>query len=172
MLIYLQMIESEEDRSKFALLYDEYKGLMYHIAYGVLKNHEDTEDAVHQAFVAIAENMHKVREVPSKETKSFVATIVEHKAIDMVRKRRDELIDMSDESLRGIPVRTPIDHGLADAIAKLPPTQRECVILHFHYGYSTREIGKMMNCTQHAIQKHIWRAKQNLKEELERDQKV
>ena len=75
MLIYLQMIENEEDRSKFALLYDEYKGLMYHIAYGVLKNHEDTEDAVHQAFVAIAENMHKVREVPSKETKSFVATI-------------------------------------------------------------------------------------------------
>ena len=87
-------------------------------------------------------------------------------------KERDDLIDMSDESLRGIPVRTPIDHGLADAIAKLPPTQRECVILHFHYGYSTREIGKMMNCTQHAIQKHIWRAKQNLKEELECDQKV
>ena len=172
MFIYLQMIDDEESRSKFEALYQQYKGLMFHIAFGILKHQEDTEDAVHQAFVAIAENMHKVGEVKSGDTHAFVATITERKAIDIVRARKKDMIDISDESLRGIPIKMPAQHGLAEAIAKLPARQRECIILHFYYGYSTREIGKMMGSTQSAIQHHIWRAKQKLKEELESDLNV
>lgn len=33
MLIYLQMIETDEDRSKFEEIYNEYRGLMYYVAY-------------------------------------------------------------------------------------------------------------------------------------------
>lgn len=32
MIIYLQMIESDADKSKFEIIYHEYKGLMYHIS--------------------------------------------------------------------------------------------------------------------------------------------
>ena len=32
MIIYLQMIESDEDKSKFEQLYIMYKGLMFHVA--------------------------------------------------------------------------------------------------------------------------------------------
>ena len=35
-LVYLQMIESDEDRSKFQAIYKEYRGLMFHIAYTML----------------------------------------------------------------------------------------------------------------------------------------
>ena len=57
MLIYLQMIETPEDQSKFEQIYEKYLGLMYHVALKILENHEDAEDAVHQAFVSIAENL-------------------------------------------------------------------------------------------------------------------
>lgn len=32
MMIYLQMIDTPEGRSKFELLYLEYRGLMFHVA--------------------------------------------------------------------------------------------------------------------------------------------
>ena len=59
MLIYLQMIETPEDRSKFETLYEEYRDVMYAVAKKILRNNMDAEDALHQAFVNIAENMEK-----------------------------------------------------------------------------------------------------------------
>ena len=50
MLIYLQMIDTPEERSKFELLYREYRGLMFHVANRILENDQDAEDAVHQAL--------------------------------------------------------------------------------------------------------------------------
>ena len=41
MIIYLQMIESDEDKSKFEQLYIMYKGLMFHVAMKILKNEFD-----------------------------------------------------------------------------------------------------------------------------------
>ena len=55
MIIYLSMIDTPEDRSKFERLYIEYRDVMYHVAYKILNNEQDAEDAVHQAFVKIAE---------------------------------------------------------------------------------------------------------------------
>lgn len=59
MLIYLQMIESEGDRTKFEQIYDKYAGLMYHIATQYLENEQDREDAVQTAFEAIVRNIKK-----------------------------------------------------------------------------------------------------------------
>ena len=47
MLIYLQMIETPEDRTKFETLYTEYKEWMGTIAFSILNNTYDAEDAVH-----------------------------------------------------------------------------------------------------------------------------
>ena len=63
MLIYLQAIESEEERSKFEQLYSQYRGLMYHVAMKILNNPHSAEDAVHQAFLSIIENLKKIPDV-------------------------------------------------------------------------------------------------------------
>ena len=69
MLIYLQMIETEAEQSKFELIYHEYFPLMFHIAYQILHHQQDAEDAVHQAFVSIAENITKIDQPLSPQTK-------------------------------------------------------------------------------------------------------
>lgn len=38
MLIYLQALDSAEDRTRFEALYTAYRGLMYHVAYGIEEN--------------------------------------------------------------------------------------------------------------------------------------
>ena len=55
MLIYLQMIESADDKVKFETLYQAYSDYMYRVALAILRNVQDAEDAVHYAFVKIAE---------------------------------------------------------------------------------------------------------------------
>ena len=85
MLIYLMMIESPEDSSKFEMIYYQYRALMYHIAYKILNNEHDAEDAVHSAFVKVAENISKIENAVCPKTQSYVVTIVENKAIDLYR---------------------------------------------------------------------------------------
>ena len=74
MLIYLQVIETEEDKNKFEDIYQKYRGLMYYVAYKRLHHEQDAEDAVHHAFMKIAENITAIDPV-SPKTKQFVVTI-------------------------------------------------------------------------------------------------
>ena len=170
MLIYLQMIESEEDKSKFEKLYNQYRHLMFSVANKILNNQYDAEDAVHQAFVSIIDNLDKIKEVDCPKTKAYVVIITENKAIDIIRSKKhiieDELID----TLYGIEIPMPGDGGLADAMAKLPARYREVLLLRFDNGYKTKEIAKMMNMTEGSMQKLIWRAKDALHKQLEADE--
>jgi len=59
-MIYLQMIESEDDKVKFEEIYRKYKSLMFYAANKILHNEQDAEDAVHMAFIKIAENIKKM----------------------------------------------------------------------------------------------------------------
>ena len=51
MLIYLQTIETEEDKSKFEDIYREYRGLMYYVAYKRLHHEQDAEDAATSCYL-------------------------------------------------------------------------------------------------------------------------
>ena len=59
MLIYLQVIETPADKSKFEELYEEYQGLAYHVAYKKINHVQDAEDVVQHVFMKIAENIKK-----------------------------------------------------------------------------------------------------------------
>ena len=62
MLVYLSMIDSADDQSKFEKIYWEYQNLMYYVASQLLKNPLDIEDAVHNAFVSIAERISEIED--------------------------------------------------------------------------------------------------------------
>ena len=50
-MIYLMMIDAEEDKQEFAILYETYRHLMMKVALNVLKDTFLAEDAVHEAFI-------------------------------------------------------------------------------------------------------------------------
>ena len=162
MLIYLMMIDSPEDQSKFEKVYLTYKGLMYHTAYKVLNNEEDAEDAVHNAFVKIAESISKIGEPVCPKTQVYVVTIVENKAIDLYRaiQRRQKVKYVDDVS--GITIEESRVHGLAACIAKLPPHYRQVILLKYHMGFSCKEIAKLLDITEANAIKLDQRAKRKL----------
>lgn len=87
MLIYLQMLECEEDKDKFEQIYLRYRGLMFHVAMQILQQEQDAEDVVHQAFLAVLKHLKKISRVECPKTRAFVVIIVERKAIDRLRER-------------------------------------------------------------------------------------
>lgn len=169
MLIYLSMIESQDDRHRFERIYERYRNLMYHVAYKILRNPQDAEDAVHQAFVSIIQNIQKFVQIDCPETRSFIVLMTERKAIDLIRIRHSEKILPLNEDLVGLEIPAPGDHGLADALAKLPARYREVLLLRFDNGYSTRELAKMLGLTESGVRKLIGRAKDALRYTLEED---
>jgi len=162
MLIYLQLIETEEDKSKFEEIYAEYRNLMFFLANNRLHNKQDAEDAVHQVFVKIAENIQKVEPV-SPKTKRLVVVMIENAVTDMLRKRsRYPSVEYLEDDQA---VSTPDlgeDDLLDQCIWKLPEKQRTVIWLKYRDGYSLREIASLMGITLVWAQKLDQRAKKRL----------
>lgn len=134
MLIYLQMLETPEEKSLFEQIYLEYCGLMFHVAYEILHNEQDAEDAVHQAFVKIAENIKKIDAPVCPKTHSYVVTIVEHQAIDQYRRLQKHPSVELIEEIQGTNAHYEGDNDLTKCILKLPARYREMILLHHHQG--------------------------------------
>lgn len=165
LMLYLQMIENDDDKEKFEEIYTRYRRLMYFVAFKIVGNEPDAEDAVQQAFVSIIENLEKIGPIDSPQTKSYVAIVAEHKAIDIVRAKK-RVVEW-DDNIMGFAIEPPGDSGLADAIATLPGRYRELLLLRYDNGYDTMEIAKMFNMKRGTVQKMIWRAKEMLSKKME-----
>ena len=94
--LYLSLIDKQEEKNRFEELYYRYRNLMYYIAYQVLHQDRDSEDAVQEALFRIAKNMDKVKDIASTETKNFVAIITKREAMKIYdkKKKRDEDFDV------------------------------------------------------------------------------
>lgn len=160
--VYLGMIETQEEQTKFEVLYAEYRPLMLYVAREILHNQQDAEDAVHNAFLKVAENMRMVEEAVSPRTKSLLVTIVENKAIDVYREKQRHGELNYDDAVEGLQVEFVGDNALASCMARLPARYREVLMLKYHLGYDDREIGKIMGISKENAKRLCTRAKDKL----------
>lgn len=162
MLLYLQMIETPTERSKFEQVYIQYKPTMYAVAFSILRNEQDAEDAVHHAFVKIAENISKISEPECPKTRGYVVTIVENTAINLYRKKKRHPSVSLDEEGPWLAVEYTGSNELARCMAQLPGRYRQVLLLKHHHGYSTREIARILGLSAANVSKIEQRAKEKL----------
>ena len=162
MFLYLQMIETAQDRSKFEQVYLGYRDLMYSVAYSITKNPQDAEDAVHHAFVKIAENISKISQPLCPKTKGYVVTIVENTAINLYNRMKRHPAVSLDALNVGICVEYTGSNELARCMAALPAQYRQVLLLKHYHGYTTQEIAKMLNLSAANTSKIHQRAKDKL----------
>ena len=163
MLIYLQMIETPEDRSKFEVLYLEYRDYMYRVAFAILNNPEDAEDAVHSAFVKIAENIQKIDDPKCLKSRSYIVIITRNAAIDIYRRKQNHpQVEYMDATI-GISVEYDGDNDVTKCMLKLPEQYRSVLMLKHYYGYEQKEIAKILGITYQNVRKIEQRAKAKLR---------
>ena len=162
MMVYLMTIDSQEGRSKFERLYMAYRESMYQASYSILHNEYDAEDAVHQAFLKIAEIIDIVDETLCARTKSFVILIAERKAIDLLRCiQRHPTVSLEEVEI-GVTIEYDGSNQLTRCMTQLPANYRQVLLLKHAHGFSSRETARILGLTEANVIKIDQRAKKKL----------
>lgn len=175
MLIYLAMIDSDADKSKFEIIYNSYKNLMLYQANKILGDTNDTEDVVHESFLKIIKIIDEIEVAKCPKTRNLVVTIVERTAIDLYRRRKKVPIVAMDEEYINVPEPKDIEDlhdktDLAAAMAMLPTRYREVLLLRYDSGFTEAEVAVILSMSQENVHKTVQRAKKKLGEILERQE--
>lgn len=173
--IYLAVLDNEEEKDLFRELYMQYRDAMYRIAFGILHNSADAEDAVHEAFLCIANNFSKYKDIPCPKIGDLFVIIIRNAAIDIYRhnKRNSEYCETLEDN-KAVVETDFFEHfeytRLRKAIGELSEESQDAVYLSCIEGYSPKEIAKMLDISVAAAYKRIKRAKNALKRILEKEE--
>lgn len=110
--ICILTIENDGDKSLAESLYITYKDKMYAIAYNVLLNNADAEDAVSEAFIRIVTNIKKFYGMDCNKTKSLIGIIIKGIAIDIYRRKNKIVFTELDETLEDLDSADPADYTI------------------------------------------------------------
>src|SRR5246127_2547041 len=121
------------DREAFEMIIRTQSRPMFAIAYGILQNREEAEDAVQDALVKAWKSRWRVRDPEKFPT--WLCMIARHRARDIFRKRRPVLSD----DLEGLAAASPtssedsitLDRQLHSALAALPELHRSALTLRY-----------------------------------------
>ncbi|MBE6551392.1 MAG: sigma-70 family RNA polymerase sigma factor [Ruminococcaceae bacterium] len=186
MLLFLLLLE-ESERKPVEFLYNKYCRYMYQTAYNILGNNIAAEDAVHNAFVAIINNLDGIKYGLEKELEDpdsdyllgYVCRAAKNCALNIKAKkdkisRRETSYPEDDTLLGDIEMCDKIiaDESvmrIKNCIKKLPEIYRDIFVMHFIGEMSYKEIGKLLSLPQATIRKRIERGKVKLAEELKKE---
>ena len=179
MIAYLSMLETDSDRDVFQKLYDENRQKLYFIAFKILHNEADAEDAVHTCFVNLAETFAKYRHLPYEDLVKLCCTIVKHAATDTAREYKKK-VHFYDEGGLGecqISERSPdvldklierFENDLImQALIQLTEDEREFLYLQYGLGLKPKDIASLLGIPPQAVRKKMMSCRQKLAKVLE-----
>jgi len=162
-----------EDAAISALV-DQYAAALYRVAYSVLRNSTDAEDAVQEAFLRVLRHRHTLAEV--RDHRVWLIRIVWNIVLDRKRraKTRPETDDVS-ELARVLPStglsaeeRAAAAQHHAHVLAcvdRLPAKERQVLALSAFEELSSVEIASVLGITESSVRSRLFRAR-NLMAEL------
>ena len=172
-MLYLLLIDTEEGKRKFVIIHEKYRLLILKVAFDVLEDTHEAEDAVQEAFIKVARNMKCIGEVDSDKTKRFLITVTKNAARDMLRRKssRSQYETYVDEMEHvKVPVvyqETDIDCDHLNILKNLPPKYRDIFVLKYAYCYENKEIARILGITEGNVRQRIARGKIKIQEELD-----
>jgi len=69
--LYISLLDTEDQISKFEHIYTKYRGLMFYTAKGVLQDSYLAEDAVHETFLDIIRIIDSIRATMKRNYRNF-----------------------------------------------------------------------------------------------------
>lgn len=181
MLVLLVLIDSADDREKFVNIYEKYKRKMFAVAYGILNDEYAAEDAVHEAFIAIARNISKIDDPDSAEAAAYVCRAAKSRALNIyeAKKRESEhrvLLDeegdipFEEDGFNAIIAESEISL-IAECINRLPEKYRTVIVLRYLDEIKPQDIARVLGINKETAKKRLLRGKKMLKELLEEKNK-
>jgi RNA polymerase sigma-70 factor, ECF subfamily len=133
------------------LLYERYSGIAFALAYRLLGERGAAEDVVQEAFLNVW-RQGATYDTRRGTVRTWLLTIIHHRAIDLMRSARSKSsADTVIDDAMPLPAKedtwTEVVQGLEhervrEAMATLPPEQRQVVDLAYYGGFTQTEIAQ------------------------------
>jgi len=140
---------------------DAHSGMLYRVAFTILRNDDACRDALQDAVLKAWEKRHTLRQ--ERYFRTWITRILINTCYDAQKKRKrivylDELPE---------PVSSPPDPSLQLALQSLPEKLRLPLVLFYSEGMSYDEIAQTLKLPQSTVRGRIHRAKAELRKELD-----
>jgi RNA polymerase sigma-70 factor (ECF subfamily) len=156
------------EEAAIAELVSQYAGTLYRVAYSVLRNAADAEDAVQEAFVRVLRHRETLAEV--RDQRVWLIRIVWNVVLDRKRrmKTRPETDDVA-ELARVLPVGgLSAEERVAAAqhhahvlgcVEQLPVKEREVLMLSAFEELTSVEIASVLGISESSVRSRLFRAR-------------
>jgi len=167
-MVLIFAFSNERDQEKFEYLYQKYKSLMLHKAYGILRDYGLAEDAVSEAYIRIYKNLHKIDDPSSNSSIAFVVTIVKNVSLTMLSKEKRMPVEEYDEDrpdsfdLEESVLAAVSSQQIYEIMDQLGEELRGVFMLRYAYDYSLKEVGTLLNISENNAAVRLHRAKKKL----------
>jgi RNA polymerase sigma-70 factor (ECF subfamily) len=156
-----------EDEALAALV-DQYAGALYRVAYSVLRNPADAEDAVQEAFLRVLRHRHSLGEV--RDHRVWLIRIVWNIVLDRKRraKTRPETDDVAELSrvlpstgLSAEEIAAAAQHHahVLGCVDRLPAKERQVLMLSAFEELTSVEIAEVLGITESSVRSRLFRAR-------------
>jgi RNA polymerase sigma-70 factor (ECF subfamily) len=162
------------DQNAFAQLVEKYQTPVYNLAYRMLGNANDAEDAAQETFLRAYAQMKKFH--GDQKFATWLLSIDAHHCIDRLRRRKLQWLSLEDDGLSEILMSTapePDDEALRHEdqreverlLERLSPASRLVVVLRYWYDQSMEDIARTTGDSVSAVKVKLHRARQVLARE-------
>jgi len=161
-------VRNHADEATVAALVDQYAGALYRVAFSVLRNPADAEDAVQEAFLRVLRHRDTLNEV--RDHRVWLIRIVWNIVLDRKRraKTRPETDDVEDlarvlpsSGLSAEQAAAAAQHHahVLACVDQLPTKEREVLQLSAFEELSSVEIAAVLGITESSVRSRLFRAR-------------
>ena len=162
-----------DDKNKFESIYELHKNALFHQALKIVKNENDAEDVLQEAFIKIAKNINAINDIQSKETISFLIVVTKNTAYDYMRKT-SKIIELPlsetetfiDESALENLVSSIEYQQIISVITSIPTPYNEVLYLHYVKDYSIKKTANILDKKTATVKMQLVRGKKILIDKL------
>jgi len=157
------------DQEAFRELVERYQGAVYNLAYRMLGDPDEAEDAAQEIFVRVYRQL--ARYDAERKFSTWVLAIATNYCIDQLRRRRVQLVPLENivpwaRAREAGPEREALDREARDEIQvllrRLPEKYRAVLVLRYWQDLSCAEIGEVLHVPEGTVKTQLHRARQAL----------
>jgi RNA polymerase sigma-70 factor (ECF subfamily) len=166
-------LAQEGDQTAFGRLVMAYQTPVYNLAYRMLGNAGEAEEAAQETFIRAY--THLGRYDPQRPFRTWLLSIASHYCIDRLRRRRITWLSLDDDETAAperlasdspdpeiVVMQREREERIQQLLAALSPTDRAAITLRYWYDCSYEEIAEALNLTVSAVKSRLHRARRAL----------
>lgn len=166
------------DQDAFVRLIETYQAAVFNLAYRMLGDAAEAEDAAQEAFLRAYTRLSSYD--TQRPFKTWLFAITSHHCLDRLRRRRptrlslDQPLAADDTAKLAEPtpgpeeraMRSEREAALQKHLARLSPEDRAVIVMRYWYDMSYQEIAQTTETTVSAVKSRLHRARLSLAEKI------